>query len=240
MSWIRSRLFRFGERGESPWDNGAAGRGAATRGGPTRDTSMQLSPRGVFERYTFSGGPKDTNSYLLVAPATRDAVLIDAAGEADEILRAVQGCRARVRAILLTHGHAGHWNALGRLRDAWGASVGVHLDDAEMLPLSPNFALGDGQRIAFGATGLDVIATPGHTPGSVCFYGDGILFSGDALLAAGPGTTAAPLGDRPLLLRSLRERVFTLPGTTYVFPGHGDPARLAALASTLDEEAPSV
>jgi glyoxylase-like metal-dependent hydrolase (beta-lactamase superfamily II) len=203
--------------------------------GPKRTPTAQLSAHGVFERYVFSGGPLDNNCYLLVSPATRDAVLIDASGDPAELGQFVRERRAHVRSVLMTHGHEDHWSALGKLRDALGAAVGIHLDDADMLPLTPNFALTQGQRIAFGAAELRVLHTPGHTPGSVCFLGDGILFSGDTLFPGGPGDTKQPLGNFAQIMRSLREQLFTLPDSTYVFPGHGEPTTIGAERPSLDE-----
>ena len=200
-----------------------------------RGAGATRSPHGVFDRYVFSGAPMDNNVYLLVCPRTQDAVLIDASGDAEQVLKAIREAHARVRMILMTHGHADHWGALGRLRDALGASVGIHLADADMLPLTPNFALSDGQRIAFGAAHLDVLHTPGHTPGSVCFLSDGQLFSGDTLFPGGPGATKPPLGDFPLIMRSLREQLFTLPDETLVFPGHGDPTTIGGERPSLDD-----
>jgi glyoxylase-like metal-dependent hydrolase (beta-lactamase superfamily II) len=202
---------------------------------PQRTDALRLSPHGAFERYVFSGGALDNNTYLLVSPSSRDAVLIDAAGDADELLRAVRERRARVRMILMTQGHADHWGALGRLRDTWGAPVGIHLDDADMLPLTPNFALAQDQRIAFGAAQMRVLHTPGPTPGSVCFYGDGHLFSGDTLFPGGPSETKSPLGDVGRLIRSLGEQIFTLPDSTFVFPGHGEPTTIGRERPSLDE-----
>ena len=203
--------------------------GSRRNGGATR------SAHGFFDRYIFSGTPMDNNVYLLICPRTRDAVLIDASGEAEQILKEIRQAQARVRMILMTHGHADHWGALGRLRDALGASVGIHLADADMLPLTPNFALADGQLIAFGAASVEVLHTPGHTPGSVCFLSDGQLFSGDTLFPGGPGATKPPLGDFPLIMRSLRDQLFTLPDETAVFPGHGDPTTIGGERPSLDE-----
>jgi glyoxylase-like metal-dependent hydrolase (beta-lactamase superfamily II) len=203
--------------------------------GSRRTVGATRSAHGVFDRYIFSGAPMDNNVYLLVCPRTQDAVLVDASGDGEQILKAIRQAQARVRLILMTHGHADHWGALGRLRDALGASVGIHLADAEMLPLTPNFALADGQRVAFGAAHLDVLHTPGHTPGSVCFLSDGQLFSGDTLFPGGPGATKPPLGDFPEIMRSLREQLFTLPDATLVFPGHGDPTTIGRERPSLDE-----
>jgi glyoxylase-like metal-dependent hydrolase (beta-lactamase superfamily II) len=203
--------------------------------GSRRGSGATRSAHGVFDRYIFSGAPMDNNVYLLICPRTRDAILIDASGDAEQILTEIRHAQARVRMILMTHGHADHWGALGRLRDALGASIGIHLADADMLPLTPNFALAGGQRIAFGAASLDVLHTPGHTPGSVCFLSDGQLFSGDTLFPGGPGATKPPLGDFPLIMQSLREQLFTLPDETTVFPGHGDPTTIGSERPSLDE-----
>ena len=176
--------------------------------GSRRNVGATRSAHGAFDRYIFSGAPMDNNVYLLVCPRTRDAVLIDASGDADQVLKEVRQAQARVRMILMTHGHADHWGALGRLRDALGASVGIHLADADMLPLTPNFALSDGQRIAFGAASLDVLHTPGHTPGSVCFLSDGQLFSGDTLFPDGPGATKPPLATSRSSCKSPRPALY--------------------------------
>jgi glyoxylase-like metal-dependent hydrolase (beta-lactamase superfamily II) len=203
--------------------------------GLRRTAGATRSRGGAFDRYIISGAPMDNNTYLLVCPRTQDAVLIDACGDADQVLKLIRQANARVRMILMTHGHADHWGALGRLRDALGASVGIHLDDADMLPLTPNFALSDGQRVAFGAANLEVLHTPGHTPGSVCFLGDGNLFSGDTLFPGGPGATKPPIGDFPTIMRSLREQLFILPDETLVFPGHGEPTAIGYERASLDE-----
>jgi glyoxylase-like metal-dependent hydrolase (beta-lactamase superfamily II) len=113
--------------------------------------------------------------------------------------------------------------------------VGIHLDDADMLPLTPNFALAEGQQIAAGGVSLRVLHTPGHTPGSVCFLGDGVLFSGDTLFPGGPGATNQALGNFPTIMRSLREKLFTLPDATVVAPGHGKPTTIGKERPSLDE-----
>src|SRR5690348_2239568 len=106
--------------------------GAATHMQQRGKTST-MTARGEFERYTFETGPMENNVYLLVTPQTREAVLIDASDDAERLTEEVAKLRARVRMILLTHGHADHWGALGQLRDTWGVPVGIHLADADML-----------------------------------------------------------------------------------------------------------
>ena len=202
---------------------------------PKRENPAMMTAHGQFERHTFMTGPMENNVYLLVSPQTREAVLIDASDEAERIMREVAGLKARVRMILLTHGHADHWGALGQLRDTWGVPVGIHLADAEMLPLTPNFALSDGQRIGLGSGEIHVAHTPGHTPGGVCFLADGCLFSGDTLFPGGPSATKQPLGDFPLIMTSLREKLFVLPDSTVVLPGHGLPTTIGRERPSLDE-----
>lgn len=194
-----------------------------------------MTAHGQFERYTFETGPMENNVYLLISPQTREAVLIDASDDAERIVAEVAARKARVRMILLTHGHSDHWGALGQLRDAWGVPVGIHLADADMLPLTPNFALSDGQHIDLGASSIQVLHTPGHTPGGVCLLADGCLFSGDTLFPGGPGATKQPLGDFPLIMTSLREKLFTLPDSTMVLPGHGKPTTIGVERPALDE-----
>lgn len=195
-------------------------------------TGAGLSARGSFERHVIAV-PADENAehynnYLLVSTATRDAALIDAAGDPSATLQTIQAHRARVRMILLTHGHSGHWHALGRLREALGVPIGIHLGDVDMLPLTPNFALGANQRIAFGTANLTVLHTPGHTPGSVCLLGDGNLFSGDTLLAGKPATLSVMTGDGVALAQSTRDELLALRDTVLVFPGHGAPTSIGA------------
>jgi glyoxylase-like metal-dependent hydrolase (beta-lactamase superfamily II) len=195
----------------------------------------KLSAKGMFQYHTFSVGEMENNVYLVVCPITRDALLIDASDEADRLLEEAGRRRVHMRMILLTHGHPDHWGALGPLRDTWGVPVGVHLDDADMVPLTPNFALTDGQLIEVGTVALRVLHTPGHTPGSICLLGDGVLFSGDTLFPGGPGATKPPLGDFPAIMRSLREKLFTLPDSTAVLPGHGKPTTIGQERPSLDE-----
>lgn len=172
-------------------------------------------------------GATTYNNYLLVSAPTREAVLIDAAGDPTTTLDLIQRQRARVRHILLTHGHPGHWRALGRLREALGVPVGIHLADADMLPLTPNFALAGNQSIAFGVARILVLHTPGHTPGSVCFLIDGMLYSGDMLLAGQSRFPTAP-AEAAVMAQSLDSQVLPLRDNTLIYPGHGDATTVGA------------
>lgn len=221
-------IFRRSSRGASSDE-------ASSRAAPASASDRALSQRGMFERHTLASGADDGNDYLLICPQTRSAVLIDAGGDAEMLLREIRARRAQLRMVLLTHGHADRWQALGRLRETLGIQIGVHLDDVDMLPLTPTFALSQNQRVAFGAAHLQTFHTPGHTPGSVCFFGDGNLFTGDTLAAGALGDAPPPLGDPALLLRSVRQQLLTLPTTTQVFPAHGQPTLIGTERLRLDD-----
>jgi glyoxylase-like metal-dependent hydrolase (beta-lactamase superfamily II) len=165
-------------------------------------------------------GPVDNNVFVLRCTDTGDAVLLDAANEHDRLLDLCQALG--VTRVLETHGHWDHIQAVPELRDA-GYSVGVTAADAAMLP-SYDEVLQDDDVIEVGRLKLHTIATPGHTPGSMCFRvaDHPVLFSGDTLFPGGPGATGYEGGDFPTIIESIDRRLFTLPPDTLVLPGHGD------------------
>jgi glyoxylase-like metal-dependent hydrolase (beta-lactamase superfamily II) len=165
-------------------------------------------------------GPIDNNVYVVRCKQTGEAVLLDAANEHDKLLELCR--RLNVRKVLETHGHWDHIQAVPAVRDA-GYEVGVTAADSAMLP-SYDFVLGDGEVIEVGRLRLHTIATPGHTPGSMCFRLEGspVLFSGDTMFPGGPGATRFPGGDFPTIIRSIEDRLLSpLPPETVVMPGHG-------------------
>jgi len=178
-------------------------------------------------------GPVDNNVFVLRCTETGDAVLLDAANEHERLLEL---CRhLGVRRVLETHGHWDHIQAVPELRDA-GYSVGVTAADAGMLP-SYDEILDDESVIDVGRLRLHTIATPGHTPGSMCFLLEGhpVLFSGDTLFPGGPGNTSFEGGDFPTIVTSIDRRLFTLPAETIVLPGHGDQTTIGAERPQLQE-----
>ena len=179
-------------------------------------------------------GPVDNNVFVLRCRETGEAVLIDAANEHEKLLEMCQ--RLGVRKVLETHGHWDHIQAVPAVRDA-GYDVGVTSADADMLP-SYDFVIGDESVIEVGRLRLHTIATPGHTPGSMCFRLEGspILFSGDTLFPGGPGNTTFPGGDFPTIITSIESRLFSgLPADTIVLPGHGDDTTIGSESSHLQE-----
>lgn len=178
-------------------------------------------------------GPVDNNVFVLRCRDSGEAVLIDAANEHELLLDL---CRTLgVTAVLETHGHWDHIQAVPAVRDA-GYAVHVTAQDAEMLP-SYDEILEDESVFTVGRLRLHTIHTPGHTPGSMCFLVEGspVLFSGDTLFPGGPGATKFPGGDFPTIIESIDRRLFTLAKDTLVFPGHGIDTTVGTERPKLDE-----
>ena len=189
-------------------------------------------------------GPLAENPYLLACAETGQAVFIDPGDDAATLLQAIASAGVTLQAILLTHAHFDHVAALTDIRKPTGAPVYLHPDDDSLLEQAPAYwayfgrqiapiapperTLAHGDRIGFGACELVVIHTPGHTPGSVCFYApdDHKLVAGDTLFFRGVGRTDLPGGDPQALIASIRTRLWTLPDKTEVYPGHGQVTRI--------------
>jgi len=166
-------------------------------------------------------GPIDNNVFVVRCKSTGEAALVDAANEHDRLLELC--ARLGVRKVLETHGHWDHIQAVPAVRDA-GYEVGVTAADAGLLP-SYDFVLDDDSVVEVGRLRLRTIATPGHTPGSMCFLVEGtpVLLSGDTLFPGGPGATRFPGSSFDQIIRSIDERLFSkLAPDTVVMPGHGD------------------
>ncbi|MGW1911624.1 MBL fold metallo-hydrolase [Streptomyces sp. NPDC002076] len=190
--------------------------------------------------FSLDGGTWDVDNNVWIVGDDSEAVVIDAAHDAEAIARAL-GDRT-LRAIVCTHAHNDHIDAAPDLAARTGAPVLLHADD---LPLwkqthpdrAPDGELTDGQRLTVGGVELTVLHTPGHAPGAVCLYAPHLsaLFSGDTLFAGGPGATGRSYSDFPTIIRSLRERLLALPDDTVVHTGHGDTTTIGAEAPHLQE-----
>ena len=174
-------------------------------------------------------GSLDNNVFLLACAATNEAIVIDAAANPSAIVAMAAGYR--VKAIVTTHGHWDHVGAAGAVSATLGAPILIGEADAAMSRLSTWSPLEPGP-LRVGDLEVEVIATPGHTPGSHCLNVGQVVFTGDTLFPGGPGATGNP-ADFKEIMRSLDERLFTLPDATMVLPGHG-------LDTTIGAERPFV
>jgi glyoxylase-like metal-dependent hydrolase (beta-lactamase superfamily II) len=175
-------------------------------------------------------GPFDNNAYLLRCRATGEQLLIDAAAEPETLLALVDGA---LSAVVTTHQHGDHWQALAEVGAATGALTYAGEHDVEGIPTPTQVPVADGDVILFGQVELKAIHLVGHTPGSIALLyddpaGHPHLFTGDCLFPGGPGKTTTP-ADFASLIGGLEDKVFgTLPDETWIYPGHGDDSTLGA------------
>lgn len=181
----------------------------------------------------FSVGSMDNNVYILIDPQTGDSVLFDAPTDAPQILRALEG--THLRAILMTHTDRDHVEALDEMKKATGAPIGVHIDDADRLPVPQDFTIEDGQTLNLGSIELRAMHTPGHSPGHLCYVTGDILISGDTLFPGGPGATRGSTERFNQIMEAIRTKLFVLPDSTKVYPGHGKGTTIGAEKPHLQE-----
>jgi glyoxylase-like metal-dependent hydrolase (beta-lactamase superfamily II) len=186
-------------------------------------------------------GAYQTNCYVLRNSTTaRDCLIVDTGLEAGELVDFLRKQKLNPVAVVLTHGHVDHISGLVELREEYpDVKVYIHKLDAGMLtgaagnisalmgqPFSTapaDFVCEEGDVIESAGIKLEVIHTPGHTPGGSCLYSksNGIVFVGDTLFAGSIGRTDFPGGSMNRLIKSIKEKLLTLPDDTIVYPGHG-------------------
>ncbi|MGH9264135.1 MAG: MBL fold metallo-hydrolase [Acidimicrobiales bacterium] len=178
-------------------------------------------------------GPMVNNVFVVRCGQTGESVLVDAADEPDVLLPLCD--ELEVGDVLTTHGHGDHIQAVPAVRAA-GHRVGVAEADARMLP-AYDFVIEDHAVIDVGHLRLHALHTPGHTPGSTCFTIEGspVLLSGDTLFPGGPGNTRRNPVTFATIIRSIQQRLFTLPDETVVMPGHGDDTTIGTERPHLQE-----
>jgi len=189
--------------------------------------------------------------YIVSCEESARAAIIDPGGDEERILAACRRDNLEVEYIIATHGHPDHVCGNGPLKEATGARIVMHHDDAEffsrpevreyfsMLGLAESppadVLVQGGDTITIGSETLKVLHTPGHTPGGICLYNAPNCFTGDTLFVGGVGRSDFPGGSMDELQRSIREKLLTLPGDTIIWPGHG----YGGSKSTIEQEARS-
>ncbi len=188
-------------------------------------------------------GMFEENCYLYACPVTREAVIIDPGDEAERILARIQELQLIPKYILNTHGHIDHICAIDDVSAVYPIPLAIHDADtfmytderaarnfgrrAPLVKRKPDILLKDGDVISFGTLKLEVLSTPGHTQGGVCFVGRPYcVFSGDTLFQRSIGRTDLPGGNYEQLIQSIRTQLYILEEDLVVFPGHGEPTTI--------------
>jgi glyoxylase-like metal-dependent hydrolase (beta-lactamase superfamily II) len=207
--------------------------GSVTQGGPP---DVRELPDLTLTKV--SVGPMDNNAYLLRDRASGEQVLIDAANDAQTLLGLLGG---PLSAVITTHRHGDHWQALAEVVRATGAATYAGVDDVEGIPVPTDHPVEDGGTIRVGGIELSAIHLVGHTPGSIALlYRDpaGIphLFTGDCLFPGGVGNTQKDPERFASLYRDVTGKIFDqLPDQTWVYPGHGSDTTLGTERPHLQE-----
>ncbi len=183
-------------------------------------------------------GLLEVNCYIIGDEDSKEAVVIDPGGDEDEILEALNYHNFQLKYIIDTHGHFDHVDANQPLKDATGARIIIHELDAAMLrrdneaifftgkrmrASEADILVKEGDVITFGPYTLNVLHTPGHTPGGISLVMDNspLVYVGDTLFAGSIGRTDFPGGDYDALINGVRQKLFPLGDHYVVYPGHG-------------------
>jgi len=188
----------------------------------------------------FEIGPFGTNCYIVGSESTGEGMIIDPAADADFIMKQVKKLNLEIKIIVATHSHPDHLMALGDVKKATGSSFAMHGDEpsgkraagaSRMIslivgspvepPPDPDIVLKDGDIIEVGDLKFTVFHTPGHSPGGICLYGNGVVFVGDTLFNLSVGRSDFPGCSHDVLIDSIQRKLMVMPDDTTVYPGHG-------------------
>lgn len=177
--------------------------------------------------FSLDGETFDVDNNVWVIGDDSECIVLDAPHSVDAILEAVGG--RTVKAIVCTHAHDDHIRMAPELAERTGAPIWLNPADTELWQQThpdrqPDGELNDGDTITVGGATVHVLHTPGHSPGGVCLWVPTLntVFTGDTLFQGGPGATGRSFSDKPTILTSIRERLFTLADDVVVHTGHGD------------------
>jgi glyoxylase-like metal-dependent hydrolase (beta-lactamase superfamily II) len=181
-------------------------------------------------------GFMDVFCYILGCEDTQQGLLIDPAGDEERVLKTARTLGLDIKSIVNTHGHPDHSCGNRKIKEKTGAKLYLHADDDRLFNSSEGGAMAmqmgftpsppadvlvkDGDRIPFGQYELTVLHTPGHSPGGICLHVENNLFTGDTLFVEAVGRTDLPGGSLETLLKSIREKILSLPDDTIIWPGH--------------------
>lgn len=181
-------------------------------------------------------GFMDVFCYIISCPETKEALVVDPAGDEDHIVERIRDKGLTLKYIVNTHGHPDHTGGNARIKELTGAQIIMHEEDdklfnspeghahAAQMGFSPSppadIHVKDNDEIVIGDVKLKVIHTPGHSRGGICLYGDGNLFTGDTLFVGAIGRDDLPGGDYEAYMGSIHNKILTLPDDTIIWPGH--------------------
>ena len=181
-------------------------------------------------------GALQVNCFIVYDEDSHDAIVVDPGADAEKIITLIEDRKLKVSRIVCTHAHFDHVGAIRELKEKTGAAVMLHRGDMDIYmradkqgalwgfhieqPPAPDMHMIEGDEVAVGRFLLKILHAPGHSPGGICLYGEGVIVTGDTIFAGSVGRTDFPGGSMTELKRSFA-RIIALPPETTIFPGHG-------------------